>query len=209
MEQNTMCIIVYKPAGTKISKKDLANMWNTNPHGAGIAVPGKKKIEVIKGIMKLNEFEYLLDQCDNTAIIIHMRIATHGSISPANTHPFSCGENRVLFHNGILEHFGIYGTKEESMSDSRHLADDLSLLDTPATKRILNTIADATRNKFVMVQDNIITFHGDFTTYKNLRCSNLHFIPVTTNYKTTKFSWNDWNTQGKTWRDVNGKWWKE
>ncbi len=179
----TMCIIVYKPAGTKISKRDLNNMWSTNPHGAGIAVPNKWKIEVIKGIMKLDELEYLMNQCNNSAIIAHLRIATHGSISPANTHPFPCGTNRVLFHNGILEHFGAHGTNEESISDSKHLAEDLSLLPTPATKRILNTIADVTRNKFVMVQDNIITFHGDFAEYKNLRCSNLHFIPVVTKGK--------------------------
>jgi predicted glutamine amidotransferase len=205
----SMCIIIYKPAGTKISKTDVNNMWNTNPHGAGIAVPNKHKVEVIKGIMQRDELEYLLNQCDNTALILHMRIATHGSITPTNTHPFPCGKNRVLFHNGVLEHFGVHGTNEESISDSRHLAEDLAQLLYPAAKRILNTIADSTRNKFILIQDNIITFHGDFTEYKNLRCSNLHFIPIVTSFKTTKVSWNDWNTQGKTWRDINGKWWKE
>lgn len=112
-----MCILIAKPKGIKMpDMKTLENCWDSNPDGAGLAWSDGRKIYLKKGYMKWEAFR---DDVVNLAIddynaIIHFRIATHGTVKPDNTHPFSVNESIVAGHNGVLN--GV--TNEGDWTDS-------------------------------------------------------------------------------------------
>lgn len=102
-----MCIAIYKPAGKTISEETLRNCWENNPDGAGFMFVNKRgDLVVRKGFMKLKGFLKEYNSVENSTdigIAIHFRIATHGSICPANTHPFWIKHGKAaLIHNGII-----------------------------------------------------------------------------------------------------------
>ena len=118
-----MCVAIYKPANAKLPSFDiLRQCWETNPDGAGFAMPTRDNPEhafhIRKGFMTWEAFEkavrdFKLADCEGD-LFLHFRIATHGGISPGNTHPFPVTKevkylqhtniltNSVLIHNGVL-----------------------------------------------------------------------------------------------------------
>lgn len=101
-----MCILIVKPAGVKVpSMKIFENCFWANKDGAGFAYSDGRKLTLSKGHMKFKDFENALhDSGDLTKYpaIFHFRIATHGTVKPANTHPFNVNDRMVAGHNGIL-----------------------------------------------------------------------------------------------------------
>jgi len=101
-----MCIIAAKPAGTIIELDTLKLCWERNPDGAGIAVAIDGKVEIIKGLMSWQQFLTVYDEPEfwrEYPMLIHFRIATHGYIDEANTHPFEVIPGKLAFaHNGIM-----------------------------------------------------------------------------------------------------------
>lgn len=117
-----MCVAIYKPENVQTPSLDtLKKCWDANPDGAGFALlTGNEKyaIEIHKGFMTWKQFMAAFEKyrlADFTGdILLHFRIATHGGISPGNTHPFSLTKdikllkhtnvltNYALIHNGIL-----------------------------------------------------------------------------------------------------------
>lgn len=101
-----MCILIVKPAGVKVPSMPIfENCFYANKDGAGFAYSDGRKLTLSKGHMKLNEFKTALaDAGDLTKYpaIFHFRIATHGTVKPANTHPFNVNDRMVAGHNGIL-----------------------------------------------------------------------------------------------------------
>lgn len=163
-----MCVIVYKPENITISAKTLKQMWTANPDGAGILIPDKSP-HIVKGIMELSRLSALLNNLNNVALLLHLRVATHGAVCTRYTHPFPCGKSRYLMHNGCLSGYGSPGNKGQS--DSAHLASDLRSLSTPATKRLLTAL----NGKFALCEKRAVTLFGHFTEYEGLSCSNLNF----------------------------------
>ena len=86
-----MCVIASLPRGKNVSNKDLDQMWKRNPDGGGIAWIEDGKIQVYK-TMKLKDFKQkfkeITSKYGDSDILIHMRIATHGSVCLENNHPF-------------------------------------------------------------------------------------------------------------------------
>lgn len=119
-----MCVIAFSPKGTDIpTEKQIRQMWQHNPDGAGYAYVNKKgKVVYKKGFMTLSEllaeFE-APERFKNTNFAIHFRIGTSGKNDKATCHPFPVsnvfgdlrkteGEaDSVLFHNGVLSQGGI------------------------------------------------------------------------------------------------------
>lgn len=116
-----MCIIAAKPAGIAMPNHEtLVNMWEHNPDGAGFMYSDKGRVHIEKGFMSLKDFLSALDlvgkQVDLKAsgVVMHFRIATHGGVSAANTHPFPISTNLACLrkpvynadiavaHNGII-----------------------------------------------------------------------------------------------------------
>lgn len=116
-----MCIIAAKPAGVKMpSDETIRNMWYANPDGAGIMYALEGKVRIEKGFMKLTALESRLAEIrktvnlDETGVVLHFRITTHGGTRPENCHPFPITDSlarlrmtRVttsvgVAHNGVI-----------------------------------------------------------------------------------------------------------
>lgn len=116
-----MCVAIYKPKRVNLpSLEILKQCWDANPDGAGFALltGGERAIEIHKGYMTWKQFvaayeKYRLAEFSGD-LLLHFRIATHGGVSPGNTHPFSLTKdvkllkhpnvrtNYALVHNGML-----------------------------------------------------------------------------------------------------------
>ena len=116
-----MCIIAAKPAGTKMpATTTIENMWYRNHDGAGFMYAHGGTVHIEKGFMKLDDFKKALERVQEkvnlnaTSVVMHFRIATHGGVMPANTHPFpvtssismlqklKCTTSLGVAHNGII-----------------------------------------------------------------------------------------------------------
>lgn len=133
-----MCIIVVKPKGIELpSEEILKNCFDNNKDGAGYMYWNPNKISsekgaivIRKGFMTFGAIKESLSTVGLTKdhiIVYHFRIATHGGISPENTHPFpvEAPTNRLkalkvctdlaVAHNGILA----IKPKTDNMSDTQ------------------------------------------------------------------------------------------
>lgn len=96
-----MCCILYIPAGVETPTiNTLEAVYMFNSHGIGFADSDGNNFKTLsfrsftKAIQKRRK---------EAACIIHFRLATHGSISTKNCHPFYDKDNDVWFaHNGVL-----------------------------------------------------------------------------------------------------------
>lgn len=114
-----MCIAILKPKGTTISKETLKTCSEANPDGMGFAYVDGDKL-YIKKYMKFDEFYKDFEKVqDKSNMLIHFRIATHGSVELENCHPFFLNHRMALIHNGIISG---YGDKKEK-SDTRDFID--------------------------------------------------------------------------------------
>ena len=132
-----MCIAIAKPQGVAIpSKKTLETCWKNNPDGAGFAFNDDGKVVIHKGFMDFNSFITDFTQCDkiynfkNRGVLIHFRIATHGSVNGAMTHPFPIHtdegalskpvfrSNYAVIHNGIISLTSGTAQKNQGLSDT-------------------------------------------------------------------------------------------
>ena len=95
-----MCVICYVPKGVKTpSLKTLKEMHEANPHGMGFCTPSL----YYRG-MSFHAFLLQLEKRDiNEPLLMHFRLATHGSVRRGNCHPFYDKRTDVYFaHNGIV-----------------------------------------------------------------------------------------------------------
>lgn len=130
-----MCSIIQLQPGYTLPYNMLQNaVWN-NPHGYGLIVKKKKKLEIIKELpvegndpQKIYE---LLKKHESGERFLHVRWKTQGDVSELNIHPFKVFEHKgreVWFmHNGTLNNYGPsnyqHGTNTPQKSDSRKFAD--------------------------------------------------------------------------------------
>lgn len=116
-----MCVIVLQPEGAHLEKDRAERLWAVNPDGGGFAfvdddgeLAGYKSME-FKEFWKA--FEMARSAYPKRDFLIHMRIATHGTVSLDNVHPFRVGEDAVMAHNGIIH--GAPDDPEKLKSDTR------------------------------------------------------------------------------------------
>lgn len=118
-----MCVIASVPATQNINDETLDLMWKRNPDGGGIAwIDENGKIQVYKS-MKLKSFKRKFKEVTakygKSDILVHMRIATHGSVCLDNNHPFHIDPNTVFAHNGIMPS-EFHPPAKSDMSDTRY-----------------------------------------------------------------------------------------
>jgi glutamine amidotransferase len=162
-----MCIIASIPAGSKIEENTLNQMWNSNPDGGGIAYIEDGKVKTYKS-MKLKKFRSnfmrILDEHGDSDILVHTRIATHGSVCIPNVHPFPVMQDGkelddlVFAHNGILPSSFIPPAKMD-ISDTRFINEVLfngtdfdTVLDDSRWREMIGDIIG--HNKFVFLSAN-------------------------------------------------------
>jgi hypothetical protein len=159
-----MCIIARIPAGTQLPEENLENMWQANPHGGGIGYIDGDKVAVKKA-MELKEFKQLYKEVSakhgDRDMLVHMRIATHGSVCLDNTHPFEVNKNTVMAHNGMMPDF-FEPPKKSDMSDTRFFIEtmmkriDITSLDDVYFTRMLEQLinSDGYPNKLVFISSD-------------------------------------------------------
>ena len=113
-----MCTAIAQPKGTPtLTIKTLEKGWSANPDGGGYAFIDHNNELVMRHFMDEDDFilNYLQDHEDhgaNTPFIIHVRIATHGSVTLENCHPFDVpmqGDgDMAMIHNGIISKMDPY-----------------------------------------------------------------------------------------------------
>lgn len=132
-----MCIAIGKPIGVKMPSKDiLKRCWDSNDDGAGFAYAYDGIVYIKKGFMTFDSFWNELSKVneryhlDDLGVLLHFRIATHGGVIPAMTHPFPIvSDNGILskleyqseyavVHNGIISLTGADARRETAMSDT-------------------------------------------------------------------------------------------
>lgn len=141
-----MCVIVHSPKGTSIDKDRAERLWTRNPDGGGFAY---LKADGTFGIQKTMDFKDFwqryrgtLNNFPESDFLIHMRIATHGTICIENNHPFVVNPTTVMAHNGIISWMP-KGGELDIRSDSRMFVDELlptlpeTWLDTPLLRRMV------------------------------------------------------------------------
>lgn len=136
-----MCIIAVKPQGVETpSKEILKNMFDANPHGAGIAYNSNGKLNIIKGLMTFEEFWQACQKISKeNGAIYHTRIETSGGICKELTHPFLITNDikkqrqlhiettygEAVAHNGV---FGEFKFKENENDTTQFISTYLAPL---------------------------------------------------------------------------------
>lgn len=127
-----MCIVITKEKYVSMpSNNTLRRCWQSNPQGAGYMYTDPTTRQVIgkKGFMKLDDFlkELSNPKLEKMNVVIHFRIATHGGVNSAATHPFPVSDKTDdlnalewtaragVAHNGIIPSYGT----QKGLSDTQ------------------------------------------------------------------------------------------
>lgn len=177
-----MCVIAYKAPDVKIKEETARDMFKDNSDGAGFCVVHGAKISVYKGYFKFKDLWHDLEQVQDLAVAMHFRKATHGVTNDKMCHPFIVDANEeiatqievvtdkpVLFHNGILSHYGdkeISDTLDFVMSTLAPIPDEASRL-----KLLVSLFG-----KFLYIEDGQPWYCGVFEEHEGLRVSNTFFV---------------------------------
>ena len=215
-----MCVIAAKPMGVKMpSKSTIENMWFKNPDGAGFMYAKDGKVHIEKGFMKLKDLENALERVskkvnlDKVSVVLHFRIATHGAVIPANTHPFpvsssvgllqklTCTTTLGVAHNGIISI-----TPRKGISDTmEYIASQLAPLYKGAPQFyknpfLMEMVDNAINSKLAILNGagEIYTI-GKFETDSGIMYSNTSYKPYSFNgtYYSNNW-WYDYNVDDYT-----------
>jgi glutamine amidotransferase len=148
-----MCIIAAKAAGVDWpGKKAMQNCYENNPQGAGLAWADEGGLQVSKGYFNWGRLWKDMRELRDCPVLLHCRLATHGSIGAENCHPFLLENGVAMAHNGVID----IEPLEKDMTDSesfgiRHV--EPWSLDELRSERVLSLLELAVggRNKLVML----------------------------------------------------------
>jgi glutamine amidotransferase len=122
-----MCVIVRQPRGAYLDKERAKRLWKQNSDGGGFAWIGDNGEIETRKFMEFHEFWPNFESTRSTytdrEYLLHMRIATHGSVRIENVHPFRIDEHTVMAHNGVLP-WKIRPGAGDDRSDTLVLAED-------------------------------------------------------------------------------------
>lgn len=115
-----MCVIVVQDKQKFPGWDMLQKCWFTNPHGAGVMYRTKEgRVHIEKGFMTFEDYKNYISALNDYQIrpmVYHFRIATHGTVSEENTHPFpisskvphmmalSVLSDAGVAHNGVINY---------------------------------------------------------------------------------------------------------
>lgn len=120
-----MCLIIHKPAGTKFDREIVRNASVLNPDGFGFMWIENGIVEAYKST-DMNQIESVLDGFDlhpDIPVGLHLRYATHGSVTNVNCHPFVTKKHRYgLMHNGIVRNVVLSGDESDTRAFCRQIA---------------------------------------------------------------------------------------
>ncbi|MGV9678835.1 class II glutamine amidotransferase [Nocardia sp. NPDC003482] len=123
-----MCILTFYRPGITPDLDALAAGAFANPDGHGYALVADDRILVGHGLDPrevITEFVSARAAFPDSFALFHSRLATHGTVTTDNCHPFYVGGDKrtVLAHNGILPK-NVQPAKDDPRSDTRIAAED-------------------------------------------------------------------------------------
>lgn len=111
-----MCLIMrLNQYSEPLERWESDDIYRRNSDGIGIVYPDGTV--PVRTIPRDADHAWSLVREVRGPAVIHWRMATHGSVTTENVHPFRIGKGLQLVHNGILSGWG-HGT----VSDTRHYA---------------------------------------------------------------------------------------
>jgi predicted glutamine amidotransferase len=148
-----MCLILHGRAGDIRRLFDrrkglVATIYTRNPDGVGVMARTRRRVDIARALPKSAEqarafLRYHLGALEDDAeVAVHFRMATHGDVTLANTHPFGVGHGGWLMHNGMLD---ITDPDRPDWSDTALLAEALRGLErdqivAPSFRRLLESL---------------------------------------------------------------------
>jgi hypothetical protein len=118
-----MCLIVHKPAGRAFNLDLITQAASVNRDGFGLMWPEDGKLQTVK-ILDMTQLRHTVELFNKRPEIeagLHLRYATHGTISNDNCHPFS-RNGFGLMHNGIISHVKTKGDESDTRAFCRAYA---------------------------------------------------------------------------------------
>lgn len=190
-----MCVIIIKPKGADYpDAADIKNCWDANPDGAGLMYPVDGKVKIVKGLMTYKALDRAIRKARKDAqgapMIIHCRIATHGKIQPACTHPFplaalstmrktsqSC--NLACAHNGIIHGQATDDNTSDTMAylDSivRPLASKTDIFRDKWAKRVIEATCGLSKLAFLDGRGRLLMI-GSYIEHDGCQYSNTSYL---------------------------------
>lgn len=125
-----MCLLIVNKSET-LPLEYFKTASENNPDGIGIAWTENGRIRIFKHLTdhKAIYRQYAeIRSTNRLPILIHFRLATHGTADASNVHPFRITKSLAFAHNGIID----APNHDPKHSDTRHLAELLSKLRDPS-----------------------------------------------------------------------------
>lgn len=188
-----MCVIIHQPPNGHLEKETAKNLWKVNSDGGGFSFihPGTNKPEVYKD-MEFQPFWSKLEHARSTFskkdFLIHMRIATHGSVCLENTHPFVINPHTVMAHNGVINQVA----KDEKLSDTRVFIRDVlpelppTWLDSPHLVQMVESFIGYSKLMFLTSDPNLQKQVYILNKHKGVEKDSMWFSSTAGLYTTTK-----------------------
>lgn len=187
-----MCIIIVKKLGVKYpSIENVKNACDNNPDGFAIAWATDR---VVRNYRTMNQKEFLKkckevfkNDYKTTAVVIHARIATHGSKKLENCHCWIDKGTALSFaHNGILSI-----SNRGDMTDSETFFQDIFL---PIYKKYgwsqaelaINACIGTSKFAFLSATGDIRAY-GNYNELQGVMYSNTSYLART--WESGSFSW--------------------
>ena len=152
----------------------LYKAYKRNPHGCGLVSPSVR----YKGL-SYAIFEAKLKRCKKEEpLLIHFRLATHGSVRRKNCHPFHDAKTNTYFmHNGVMG--WAQPCKDETDSEwvfRKYLQPciDKYGIESEELQRLSARLIGG--SKFAFLQGGNVRLFGDFAQMNGLYFSNLRFL---------------------------------
>lgn len=210
-----MCIIVAIPRKTPFpTVETMKECFRRNPDGAGFMYADGKSVQIRKGFMKFDDFVNALEGEDipeDTAVVLHFRIATSGKVKPSTCHPFPISDSKDelqalktacrfgLAHNGVISGRTTYEGWSDTMDFTANVVTPLarmnpSFMHSTEAKELLK---GACMSKLAILDNSgDMMLVGDFVEDKGIFYSNTSYLPVKT----------DWSSYANWW---NGAWYED
>lgn len=181
-----MCLLTFLPDGVMPDPDALHRGAERNPDGHGLAIVAGDQLIVRRGMSPhtmIDKLVRLRRRYPAGPALFHSRLATHGTRSLANCHPFAVDGDRrtVLAHNGILPS-RVQPTKADPRSDTRIAAEEfrarfgpphqarvrrrLERWITPFNRIVILTVDPAFTRQAFILNEHAGTWH-DGTWYSN------------------------------------------
>lgn len=168
-----MCVIIYVPKGVELpSVEELKAAYMRNHDGCGFV----SESDNYKSLHFSTFMRKLAKRNINENVIIHFRLATHGTVKVGNCHPFYKG-GYWFAHNGVLPIVSENDKTDSQICFERYIYPTIKKYGwgSDEHKRVMDEWT-AHGSKFAMMHLGEVLTSGDFIERNGCYYSNLHHL---------------------------------